>query len=902
MKKFILFSISLCGLCLLTACGGGGGPAIPAFGPLASFFIVAPGAATAGTAFSVTVTARDAANRLVANYSGTVNVTSSDGQAVLPGPQQLRNGTVTFEVEFKTSGGQTVAVTDTATGLIPGNAGPITVNPGPTTSFSLTVPQRVTTGIAFNITVTAFDAFNNTATNYAGTVSFTSSDPHAAPLANAMLPGGVGNFAATLNSTGGQTFTAKDTVTPAIMGTSSMITVFTNAATHLSIVTPGSVLTRQKLGIQVTALDGAENVSVGYAGTIQITSTNGNAILPANSTLTMGTLNFPVTLEAAGSWTITAKDTVTAALTITSPSITVTDPDPLAITSNPPPSGTAGVVYGSFELQFFRCVRSRFGGFICTPCAGVVNCSGLPLCSRFSPSPCHEVRQVFVGFTFTAKGGIPPYSWTATGLPAMLSLNASTGQILGTPTSPGNFTVNVTVSDSGNPVAHFPQGPPQSYQLVINLPTPPVINSTPLPPVGAVTLPYTFTFTANAQDPAPLTWSVSAGAPPPNLMLAPTGVLSGTPTKVGTTPMSVVATDSFNQSSPAVQFQIQITAHGFAATGSLITERLLHTATLLGNGKVLVVGGQKEGGVQLASAELYDPNAATFAATGSMGTVRTCHAAALLQNGKVLVVGGSDTVGPLSTAELYDPVALTFAPTGSMGTARSCPTATLLGNGKVLITGGIDATNTISATAEVYDPVGGKFTATANSMTIGRTSHTATLITGNGKVLVAGGNTPTGGTATADLFDPGTGMFTPTGAMGAARMFHTATLLSTGKVLIAGGVGASGGLTTAELFDSTGAGSFSPTGSMGTARAIHTATLLMDGTVLVAGGSVTSGTDTTTAELYDPNATTFSQTGSLGTPREYHAATLLSDGKRVLISGGRTGNGGGALASAELYQ
>ncbi|WP_308167709.1 trypsin-like serine protease [Catellatospora tritici] len=50
----------------------------------------------------------------------------------------------------------------------------------------------------------------------------------------------------------------------------------------------------------------------------------------------------------------------------------------------------------------------------------------------------------------TASGGTAPYSWSATGLPAGLSINASTGQITGTPTTPGSSTVVVTATDSAS--------------------------------------------------------------------------------------------------------------------------------------------------------------------------------------------------------------------------------------------------------------------------------------------------------------------------------------------------------------------------------------------------------------------------------------------------------------------
>src|SRR5271156_975131 len=154
MKKSCLPLISLFGLCLLTACGGSGGPAIPPFGPITQFSVSAPATATAGTAISVIVTARDASNNVVANYTGTVQFSSSDGQAALPTPMALRNGTGTFQVTFKTVPAQTIMVVDTATGLIAGNSGAITVNAGPVSQLVFMVPGSATTGLAVNLTVT----------------------------------------------------------------------------------------------------------------------------------------------------------------------------------------------------------------------------------------------------------------------------------------------------------------------------------------------------------------------------------------------------------------------------------------------------------------------------------------------------------------------------------------------------------------------------------------------------------------------------------------------------------------------------------------------------------------------------------------------------------------------------
>ena len=138
-------------------------------------------------------------------------------------------------------------------------------------------------------------------------------------------------------------------------------------------------------------------------------------------------------------------------------------------------------------------------------------------------------------------------------------------------------------------------------------------------------------------------------------------------------------------------------------TGSLNTARSYHTATLLLDGKVLVVGGANT--VALASAELYDPASGTWSFTGSLNTARYGHTATLLLDGKVLVVGGAVNSVALASAEIYDPTTGTWAATADLTDARFGHTATLLSTGKVLVAGG--GAERLVGSTEVYDPATG---------------------------------------------------------------------------------------------------------------------------------------------------------------------------------------------------
>ena len=328
----------------------------------------------------------------------------------------------------------------------------------------------------------------------------------------------------------------------------------------------------------------------------------------------------------------------------------------------------------------------------------------------------------------------------------------------------------------------------------------------------------------------------------------------------------------------------------FEPTGTLPAGRNYYSATLLSDGRVLVAGGLGSGDNgtavgPLATAYLYDPGTGRFTPTGSMTVPRYYHTATLLDDGRVLMAGGSDSSdgqANLASAELYDPSTGTFTATGSMAVSRAAGgRAVLLDNKQVLVLGGDSATD---RTAELYDPTTGTFHQTGNLLEA-RAGETATLLA-DGRVLVAGGVSPgTSGsvTASAEIYDPATGSFSSTGHMSVGRYEFTSTLLQDGRVLLTGSASGNN-LNTAELYDPT-TGTFKVTGKMKVARGHHLAALLPDGRVLLIGGdpSTGSGQPQATSEIYDPATGTFAA-GAAMSGAAGLTATPLPDG-RVLVSG-----------------
>jgi hypothetical protein len=285
----------------------------------------------------------------------------------------------------------------------------------------------------------------------------------------------------------------------------------------------------------------------------------------------------------------------------------------------------------------------------------------------------------------------------------------------------------------------------------------------------------------------------------------------------------------------------------FTSAGNMTTT-YPRGGVLLPDGRVLFAEGYITG--RLATVEVYDPITGNFNMIGSLATLTEVISATLLNDGRVLMVGFIGTLPAVPGAELYDPAAQTFNPVANWPGGFQAPPETVLLDGKVLL-------EYYEDNAELYDPIAGTFSYT-NGLAFFEEPPQATLLL-NGKVLLTGGDSIGVSVNLTSLYDPSTGIFAGTGIMAAARDGHTATLFPDGTVLAAGGVQNASNqfpaIPRAELYD-PGTGRFSAAPNMTTARADHTATLLNNGQVLIAGGSAFGSSSSigavSTAELYTP--------------------------------------------------
>jgi hypothetical protein len=286
--------------------------------------------------------------------------------------------------------------------------------------------------------------------------------------------------------------------------------------------------------------------------------------------------------------------------------------------------------------------------------------------------------------------------------------------------------------------------------------------------------------------------------------------------------------------------------------GTPLLTRGRATATLLPEGKVLVVGGDEAfaGGV-VANVETFDVLDGRFDAAQPLAYARVEHTTVLLRDGRAMVIGGFDANDePLASVEIFDPRSGTWSEGPPLIEARGRFTATLLPSGKVLVVGGV----------------------THKTPTSNPTSCPQLF--------------PEPALTSIEIFDPAANAFEPAGTLNEPRADHSATLLRDGRLFVAGGQGEEPANATTEIWDD---GSSTPAAPLASGRRGHAAVMLADGTVLLFGGTDLAKDVLGSAERFDPTTGTMTllegEGTTLLTPRAASAVALLPSGE-LLIAGG----------------
>ena len=343
----------------------------------------------------------------------------------------------------------------------------------------------------------------------------------------------------------------------------------------------------------------------------------------------------------------------------------------------------------------------------------------------------------------------------------------------------------------------------------------------------------------------------------------------------------------------------------FVTTGTLHEDRFAHTATLLSDGTVLVVGGTTFFG-PTATAEMYHPDTGEWSyASGKLNTARTGHAAVRLDDGKVLIIGGSDQASnPLSSVELFDPETETFRLMASLPNSLSSGQAFNVGNDKVVF---IQRNGQGSGVA-IFDYSSNSWKPGATVPTGGQSP--AMIMLANGNIFVCGGWDEA---SDVEIYNPSGDSWTSLAPMAQGRTSPIATALSNGNVFIASGFaeGTDGAyaLSSTEIYNPNsspnGASVLGPTlpqpGPMGSGLVNA---LMPSGKVLITGGGYSpsyGAVDVPLAQaaIYDPTLNIITTIGPMNVSRQNHTVIALTNGN-VLLVGGITGQGYGRVTSAGI--
>jgi len=387
-------------------------------------------------------------------------------------------------------------------------------------------------------------------------------------------------------------------------------------------------------------------------------------------------------------------------------------------------------------------------------------------------------------------------------------------------------------------------------------------------------------------------FSNGTGRIDPNIGAVQSGVTVQTEPLDGTRELRLVVESAVGTVTRSLRLPVQY-RDAYRTLGTSFLSRG-HTASLTGDGSVLLIGGSRGQGTLSTSIDRFDPRSNTLLRVGNLRNGREGHRAVRLNSGRILVTGGISGL-LATTAEVVDERTGEVSPTGNPRVQRVSHTATRLGNDRVLVTGGYSsgegAVFGISRTAEIWNPATNQFRLLESTMRVGRAGHSATMLP-DGRVLIVGGLSADANYQFAEVFDPATETFSVFAAVdNRERGLHATAQLPDGTVLVLGGeTEATQPFSSVVQFRGDNGGTSQILANLVRPRTLVEAAVSRDGRVFLFGGEVGPGNLTTdTAEAYSP-ANGGMPIASLPGPRVGHTTTWLTDG-RFLIAGGEDADG-----------
>jgi hypothetical protein len=260
---------------------------------------------TAGTAFTIKITAKDSSDRTVTGYSGT-NVLADSTETISPAVTgTFTSGVWTGSVTIKKAQAG-VTITTTSAGKT-GTSNSFTVNPGPLSTFAFATISDQTSGVPFAITITAMDAYGNIVTGYTGLCTLTVSPTGTMinPTSTGAFTSGVwtGQVAVTVASAQSVTISAADS---GKMGTSNQFTVTSSPIDHFTFDTIGDQTANKSFTVRITAFD-TNGPATSYTGSATLSDITGTITPTTTGAFSNGVWSGSVTITK-----VQAADIITA--------------------------------------------------------------------------------------------------------------------------------------------------------------------------------------------------------------------------------------------------------------------------------------------------------------------------------------------------------------------------------------------------------------------------------------------------------------------------------------------------------------------------------------------------------------------------------------------------------------